>query len=141
MAKEWSANRREKLIGWLWERMQKVHGEAWVQNYGPVWDPKRERARKEKPQLFPKLARTAAIWADYLNGFEAEAIGQVVTQIADSGDLLTLPQFVERCREVAGKPTSTKPTESDAERQARRQRAHQALSALRERLTSENHAR
>lgn len=136
-AREYELNRRERMVKWLWERMTAAHGERWAKVYGTVWDKHREKERKKRPHLWPRLAKTAALWARYLEEFDSEAIGRAVEQCTGREALPTLPQFLALCRGEQGDAVMRhEPVipESEQARAARRRNGYRAISGLREML-------
>lgn len=121
--REYELNYREKIVTWVWERMSIAYPERWERRMGPVWEPKREKERRKrgKEHLWPKLNRPARIWADRLKDIPEEAIGRAVRECTQPGrtELPTEPEFFGRCRTEDGKlPTrreQEKPQPADRE--------------------------
>ena len=133
MAREWEPNYRERIVTWVWERGAAHWPERWSRVMGPLWDAKRERERKRRPHLWPRLARTAGIWADALGGLERDAVAHAMTVCEQRAELPNLREFLVRCHEHAGpvRRQPEPPPETDEQRAARRARGAQGLAAVR----------
>lgn len=135
MAREYKLNYRERITEWVWERMQAHFGPAWATVYGPVWDAKREKERKRKPHLWPRMERVARYWADGLANVPEDAIARAVEAVAGSGRIEppTWPEFLALCSGEAGHLPSRKAApvpETEEQRAARMQRGLSRLSAI-----------
>lgn len=143
-ARAYELNYREKIVEWVWERMGAAHGERWARVYGPVWDAKRERQRKRNPRLWPRLARTARIWADRLAPLQKEAITRAVEACEKRQELPTLPEFLALCRGVDGCVESrveVVAVESEQERAERIRRGKSMLEGVRSMLAADETVR
>lgn len=113
--------------------MGAAFGERWHRNYGPVWETKRERQRKRRPHLWPRLGRVARIWERYLGELKPEALERAVERAEKRTDPPTLPEFVALARGGEGqieRRTAPPPHplhEETAEQRALRLRAGQAV--------------
>lgn len=138
--REYQLNYRERMVVWVWERMGAAFGDRWNKPYGPVWDAKRERQRKRKPHLWPRLARTASLWANYLADLQVEAIERAVTKAEQRPDPPVLHDFIAMARNEDGdleRRSEPERQETEAERQQRHQHGNRALSNLRHILDDE----
>ncbi len=121
--REYQLNYREKIVEWVWRRMEEIYGQRWPKVYGPVWDAKRERARKKRPGLWPCLARTARDWANHLDKIDKDAIALGISRCERRTDMPNLPEFVALCKGDDGSLALRRPPpepESEEDRARRR---------------------
>ena len=130
--REYEPNYRERMIEWIWQRMSAAYP-SWEQRMGPVWDPKRERERKRKPHLWPKLSRPARVWAEQIGTIRPDALSSAVAEATEPGrtELPTLPEFIALCH---GQPSpmrrAPEPEETEQQKQQRLARGKQSLNLL-----------
>lgn len=135
MAREYELNYREKITLWVWEQMQAHFGERWLRSFGPVWNVKRERARKRKPSLWPRMEPKARVWADQLKDIPEAHVSRAVhaLMVPERTELPNLPEFLALCRGESGRmPTRRAEPEPESEeaRLERLARGHAALGRL-----------
>lgn len=97
--RDYELNYREKIVIWVWDRMNAIYPERWARVYGPVWCPKRERQRKKRSSLWPTLAHTAKVWADHLVKIDKDAIALGIERCESRREMPTLPEFVAMCKQ------------------------------------------
>jgi len=136
MAREWEPNYRERITMWVWERLEAAHPGEWLRRVGPVWNPKRERERRRRPHLWPRMTQTARLWADYLQGVEQEEVGRAVAAF-DLRGVPTLREFMAACGPGRRRPQPEPQPETPEQYRARRARGAQGLAQARSLLADE----
>lgn len=145
--REYEMNNRQKVVVWVWERMHAFFGDQWVKKCGPVWDPKREKERRKKPHLWPRLTPrprgVATDWAKLLDDLHWDAVTRAVDRVCVPGrsEIPTLREFITLCVGDDGHVERRRPTpepETDDQRMARLERGGRELGGLKAMLGSQS---
>lgn len=140
--REYELNYREKITVWVWERMQAHFGERWLKAFGTVWDQKREKARKKKPHLWPRMTLTAKLWADLLKDIPESAVARAVAAVTQPNrtELPTRPEFIALCHGdgVVERRTAAPEPETEEQREARLGRGKSVLGGLKAMVGSQS---